>query len=56
MYFPGGKDCSSSLLIPFITATCSISLVSDCVAEDTDVSICILCDKMFEDDGFEVGE
>ncbi|KAJ8022639.1 hypothetical protein HOLleu_37599 [Holothuria leucospilota] len=36
------------------SATCSLSLVSDCVTEDTDVSICILCDKMFEDDGFEV--
>ncbi|KAJ8022638.1 Hemicentin-1 [Holothuria leucospilota] len=36
------------------TATCSLSLVSDCVTEDTDVSICILCDKMFEDDGFEL--
>ncbi|KAJ8022640.1 Fibulin-1 [Holothuria leucospilota] len=36
------------------TATCTLSLVSDCVAEDTDVSICILCDKMFEDDGFEM--
>ena len=38
----------------YITATCSLSLVNDCVDEDTDVSICILCDKMFEDDGFEV--